>query len=139
MCNSPAVVRDRVRSRRAAVVTGVVVIAFLIPSAASAARAPTYYERLYITRALGALQKTPAGCVYLDIRVSANASYAFVNPVWLVDLRSAKSDPCDRYASNGSILLRRVTPKRWVIVWGGSDRPPCSRHYPPDLIPCMRG
>jgi hypothetical protein len=43
-----------------------------------------------------------------------------------------------RYAASGYEILRRVTATRWVIVYDGSEPPPCSLHTPVDLGQCMK-
>jgi hypothetical protein len=114
-------------------------VALAIPACSLAARAPTYNERVYITRALPAYERSvPAGCEYLDTRVSASGTYARVDPVYLVSYSSFSSDPCGRYAANGFYLLRRLTATRWVIAYEGSVSPPCSQHFPRDLTSCFR-
>jgi hypothetical protein len=136
--NNPTLHRKRTKL---ALLKGLAAIAaaLAIPSTGIAARDPTYNERVYIARALPAyIRSVPAGCVYLDTRVSTSGAYARVEPVWLVGLPPSPSDPCTRYAANGFYLLRRVTAKQWVIVYNGSEPPPCSRHYPGDLTPCLK-
>lgn len=120
----------RRRLARGALVLAVVVI----PAAASAARAPTLTERTAITRALpGQLRKVPAGCVWLDVRVSSTPGWASVTPRWLVG--SSASDPCVRYAADGRYVLRRKG-GAWRVVVEGSDLPPCGLHVPRDLGAC---
>lgn len=126
------------KDRLTTAVAALAVLAAGFPATTHAARAPTRIERVYITRALPAYDRSlPAGCVFFDTRVSTQAPYARVDPVYLVDWNRS-SDPCARYAANGFYLLRRVSVTRWRIVHNGSDPPPCSLHIPRDLTTCLR-
>jgi hypothetical protein len=115
---------------------GVVTVAFALVGDASAAREPTRAEREAITAALPQYNRTvPAGCEYLDIKVSSLAKgWAVVVPVWFVHIK-----PCLRYAADGYYILRLTG--HWRIAFNGSDPPPCSLHAPRDLIkfnpPCL--
>jgi hypothetical protein len=93
----------------AAVALAFVLLAF--PAVTIAARAPSDRERIAITRALAAYARSvPAGCVYFNIRVSSSSTYARVDPTYLIPLPPSRSDPCLRYAANGSggVQLRRL-------------------------------
>jgi hypothetical protein len=106
----------------------------VLSATAHAARAPSLAERAAITKALpGSLRKVPAGCVWIDIRVSSTGGWASATPRWLIGLRT--SDPCLRYASDGRYLLRRAAGK-WQVVFQGSDLPACRLKVPRDLSSC---
>lgn len=111
------------------------VIGATIAPTGLAERAPTPRQRAALTLALpSSIRSDPVGCVWLSIAVSNNGKYAIVAPVFL----DATRMPCLRYASNGYWLLKR-SPVKWVIVFNGSDPPPCSLRVPRDLVSsCLR-
>jgi hypothetical protein len=101
----------------------------------SAARPPTRVERQAITNALPTyVRAMPVGCVWLNIRVSKNPSYAYVAPEMMNAVPT--NTQCRRYASNGFYILKKSTSGKWTIIFNGSVWPPCSRHIPRDLVRC---
>jgi hypothetical protein len=123
-----------VLGRSAAIVTCALVCGLVAATVASAARPPTHAEREAITKALpGAIRNTPVECVWLDIRVSRNANYAYVSTDYLN--ATGPRSRCVQYARDGLFVLRRTT--GWKVVYSGSDWPRCSLRIPRDLVRCL--
>jgi hypothetical protein len=104
----------------------VAVAAVAAPAAANARRAPTFDERVAITRAL-----------QFAVAVSANGRFATATPEVLIPHPVPAKDPCLRYAGNGFFVLRKAG--RWKVIFVGSDWPPCSLGVPRDLTACAEG
>ncbi len=112
----------------------VAALALAVTAAASAARVPSPAERQGITNALPSfIRAIPAGCVWLDERVSADANYASVGLLFLNTV--PPHTQCLRYASNGAFILQKTRGK-WRVIYNGSDPPRCSLHIPADLARC---
>ena len=115
----------------------VALAAVAAPATASARRAPTFNERVAITRALPAeLRAYPAGCMQFAVAVSDNGRFATATPEVLIPRPVPANDPCLKYAGNGFFVLQKAG--RWKVVFVGSDRPPCSLGAPRDLTACAK-
>jgi hypothetical protein len=94
-------------------------------------RALTEAERGAITAALPEyIRDIPAGCVWLEERISDDGIYAIATPRFLPGTKPESR--CIRFASNGFFVLKKAP--RWQVVYNGSDPPPSSLGVPGDLL-----
>ena len=124
-----------VRAERALLAIAVAILVLVFPQESIAAKKPSLDERRDITRALPrSLRRTPAECVWIDIRVSNNSKWAIAEPHFLVG--ASPNDRCLKYAADGRYIAR-LQKGRWPIIFVGSDLPPFSSGVPKDLSPCL--